>query len=214
MRQGGRQPCSSTSNATHAAMANVNSSKQQSSSEPIPMLPPKKHRSSSVGPPQQKSSTVANSSFNANICDEHEYDEYCPQYELQLAQQQQNQQQQQHQQQQQQHAGRHANRTMPSNTNKHQQRAATFDVADARDYELQRLGNRRQNNGIKITSNAANGKTHHRSERTHDRERSRSDHRIASYACEETVANLLQQQRAAAAAAAQSQQRREKTFKV
>ena len=101
-------------------------------------------------------------------------------------------------------------------------------MADARDYELQRLGNRRLNNGIKITTNGAaiNGVAgnvgkaprEHRTDRTHDRERSRSDHRIASYACEEAVVSMLQQQQrnvaAAAAAAAQTQQRREKTFKV
>ncbi|XP_028899004.1 pre-mRNA-splicing factor 38B [Zeugodacus cucurbitae] len=114
------------------------------------------------------------------------------------------------------------------------QRAATFDVADARDYELQRLGNRRSQQQQQLQQQlqqatgggGSSGKyrgNEHRGERTHDRERSRSDHRIATYACDDTAlcgssnnTGGHHQTHLANGGITQSsrQQRREKTFKV
>lgn len=114
-----------------------------------------------------------------------------------------------------------------SSSSRYHQRSATFDAADAREYELKRLGNRRSQSQQAANlkhRNGINGTIVNRAERTHDRERSRSDHRIATYACDDTTATLnhaysgnvandqslmsyqQQQQR--------QQQRREKTFKV
>ncbi|TMW54185.1 hypothetical protein DOY81_000769 [Sarcophaga bullata] len=188
---------------------------------PIP-LPPKKHQRSSSSGREPRESAVS-ASYNANKCDDHEYDEYCPgAYEPQTTH----------------HQGRQSH--ISSSSSKHQQRSATFDVADARDYELKRLGNRRsqsqnasnlkqtRNGGLVVTND------HHRGERTHDRERSRSDHRIASYACDDTSLGMshafsgimanggishhhshhqqqIQQQQQQQH---RQQQRREKTFKV
>lgn len=192
---------------------------------PIP-LPPKKHQRSSSSGREPRESAVS-ASYNANKCEDHEYDEYCPgAYEPQTPHQQ---------------GPRpsHISTGISSSSSKHQQRSATFDVADARDYELKRLGNRRsqsqnatnlkqaRNGGLVVGS----GGDHHRGERTHDRERSRSDHRIASYACDDTSLAMshafsgnvgnggvshhhshhqqqMQQQQH------RQQQRREKTFKV
>lgn len=212
-----RAKCSTTSNTPAAALAN------SSCVAPIP-LPPKKHqRSSSSG--REPRETTASATYNANKCDDHEYDEYCPgAYEPQGTH---------HQSQRQ----IHLSAGLSSSSAKHQQRSATFDVADAREYELKRLGNRRSQsqNATNLKQNRNGGlmaEAHHRGERTHDRERSRSDHRIASYACDDSslamshafsgnVANgglgqhhnhhqqqQMQQQQH------RQQQRREKTFKV
>lgn len=217
-----RSKCTTTSTASTVALAN------NSCAAPIP-LPPKKHqRSSSSGREPRESSVTTAVSFNANKCDEHEYDEYCPgAYEPQTS----------HHQPPPQQSTRQTHASTSTSASKYQQRAATFDVADAREYELKRLGNRRsqsqQANNLKMNRNGGGGVMsgdHHRGERTHDRERSRSDHRIASYACDDTAMNMAghsysssanmgngglsshhhhqqqQQQR--------QQQRREKTFKV
>ncbi|XP_037931421.1 uncharacterized protein LOC119666212, partial [Teleopsis dalmanni] len=171
-----RTTCPATSAAPTAATATT------SATAPIP-LPPKKHRYATQ-------TSNAATTFTSNTCDEQEYDEYYPQQYEQPQQPQQSQQS-------------HRHTSSRSATSGKHQRAATFDVSDSRDYELQRLGNRR--------SHAANSK--HRSgsndtriERAHhDRERSRSDHRISSYACDDMLVNGNVQPR---------QQRREKTFKV
>ncbi|XP_075155240.1 uncharacterized protein LOC142228631, partial [Haematobia irritans] len=201
-----RSKCTTTSTASAVALAN------NSCAAPIP-LPPKKHQRSSSSGREPRESAVPALPYNANKCEEHEYDEYCPgAYEPQSSHHQ---------------PSTRQSHVSGTTSTKYQQRSATFDVADAREYELKRLGNRRsqsqQATNLKLNRNGGiTGGDHHRGERTHDRERSRSDHRIASYACDDTAMmghmgnggmghtnhhqQQYQQQR--------QQQRREKTFKV
>lgn len=153
-------------------MAGSNHSTVVTSTAPIP-LPPKKHRSSSRSRDSQETSIPA-VVCNANTCIDHEYDEYCPgAYESQQS-------------------GIQRQSHSAVTATKHHQRAATFDVADAREYELRRLGNRRSQSqvaNLKYRNGGLNVIDHHRGERTHDRERSRSDHRIGSYTYDDTIIN-------------------------
>lgn len=207
-----RTKCTTTSATSTVALAN------STCTAPIP-LPPKKHQRSSSSGREPRDTAAVSAPYNANKCDEHEYDEYCPgAYEPQSGSHHQL-------------SSRQTHVSTSTSTSKHQQRAATFDVADAREYELKRLGNRRsqsqQATNLKLNRNGGVTSDHHRGERTHDRERSRSDHRIASYACDDTALGMghamgnggvghhhpqhqqLQQQQQH-----RQQQRREKTFKV
>jgi len=180
-----RRGASSTSLHAAAATQTQTHTQNQTQSQnqaPVP-LPPKKHRQRER---ERNLEREQQAPCNANLCEEHEYDEFYPQaYEMHAV------------------AGGTGGPTgggavATSSASKHgkqgQQRAATFDVADARDYELKRLGNRRsQQQAAPSKRNGGAGapivsQDHHRS---HDRERSRSDHRIASYACEEVNSSAL-----------------------
>uniref|UniRef100_A0A1B0FJ12 Protein tweety homolog n=1 Tax=Glossina morsitans morsitans TaxID=37546 RepID=A0A1B0FJ12_GLOMM len=167
-----RSACHTTSGTSAVAMAGSNHSTVVTSTAPIP-LPPKKHRSSSRSRDSQETSIPA-VVCNANTCIDHEYDEYCPgAYESQQS-------------------GIQRQSHSAVTATKHHQRAATFDVADAREYELRRLGNRRSQSqvaNLKYRNGGLNVIDHHRGERTHDRERSRSDHRIGSYTYDDTIIN-------------------------
>lgn len=189
---------------------------------PIP-LPPKKHRSSSRSREAAESTTttaaIASAASNShgvcstNTCLEHEYDEYCPgAYVPAMAPLQPT------------LPGRQINVSSQSaptgggsgnvhptsmantTTAKYHQRAATFDSADAREYELRRLGNRRSQSQVVSLKyrNGGNGMSvvHGHASlnglggveptpippplppltlttvRSHDRERSRSEHRL------------------------------------
>lgn len=199
----------------------------------------------------QTTAKVTTTAATTMTCDEHEYDEYCPEpydahhHHHHGSAQTQTQAQTQCERERERAVERDRERERERDAHhrhsssragaaasalKHQ-RAATFDVADARDYELQRLGNRRSQQQQQLqqqlqqaAGGGGSGNKHrggeHRGERTHDRERSRSDHRISTYACDDTAlcssSTGGHQNHLANGGITQSsrQQRREKTFKV